>query len=156
MSRRRSPAKRQILPDPIYKDVVVSKFINCVMEAGKKTTAEGILYGALEDVERKTKVDPLEAFRGALQNVRPSVEVRSRRIGGATYPVPIEVRDSRSMALAIRWLIAAALKRAEKTMRARLSGELIDAFNNKGAAVKKREETHKMAEANRAFAHYKV
>lgn len=156
MSRRRAAEKRQMLPDPKYKDVIISKFINALMKSGKKSIAEAILYGALDEAERKVKVSALEIFREVLIKVRPSVEVRSRRVGGATYQVPVDVREKRSLALALRWIVAAAIKRSEKTMRERLCGEFLDAFNSKGGAVKKREETHKMAEANRAFAHYRV
>jgi len=144
MSRRRRPEKRVILPDPKFGDQVLSKFMNSVMLDGKKSVAEGIVYGALETVEAKAKKDPLQMFHDALNNVKPGIEVRSRRVGGATYQVPVEVRPERAQALAIRWLITA-----------RLSGELLDAANNRGNAVKKREDTHRMAEANRAFSHYR-
>jgi small subunit ribosomal protein S7 len=155
MARRRRPEKREILPDPIFGDQVLSKFMNNLMLDGKKSVAEKIVYGALESVESKAKKDPLQLFHDALNNVKPGIEVRSRRVGGATYQVPVEVRPERAQALAIRWLITAARKRSETTMAARLSGELLDASNNRGNAVKKREDTHKMAEANRAFAHYR-
>ncbi len=155
MSRRRRPEKRIILPDPVYHDQVLSKFMNSVMLDGKKSVAEGIVYGALEVVENKAKKDPIGLFHDALNNVKPGIEVRSRRVGGATYQVPVEVRPERSQALAIRWLITAARARSETTMAARLSGELLDAANNRGNAVKKREDTHRMAEANRAFSHYR-
>jgi small subunit ribosomal protein S7 len=155
MARRRRPEKREILPDPKFGDVVLSKFMNSVMEQGKKSVAEGIVYGAFETVEARAKRDPLRIFHDALNNVKPGIEVRSRRVGGATYQVPVEVRPERSQALAIRWLITAARNRSEHTMAARLSGELLDAANNRGNAVKKREDTHRMAEANRAFSHYR-
>ena len=155
MSRRRRPEKRVILPDPKFGDLVLSKFMNSVMLDGKKSVAEGIVYGALEVVENKAKKDPVELFHEALNNVKPGIEVRSRRVGGATYQVPVEVRAERAQALAIRWLISAARNRSETTMAARLSGELLDASNNRGNAVKKREDTHRMAEANRAFSHYR-
>ena len=155
MSRRRRPEKRVILPDPKFKDVVLSKFMNSVMLDGKKSTAEGIVYSALETVEARAKKDPLQVFHDALNNVKPGIEVRSRRVGGATYQVPVEVRAERAQALAIRWLISAARNRSENTMSARLSGELLDASSNRGNAVKKREDTHRMAEANRAFSHYR-
>jgi small subunit ribosomal protein S7 len=155
MSRRHSAEKREVIPDPKFGDVVVSKFMNAIMEDGKKSVAEGIVYGAFDIVEGKAKSDPLDVFRQALGNVSPSIEVRSRRVGGATYQVPVEVRAERRQALAIRWLISAARKRSEKTMRERLAGELLDASNDRGTAVKKREDTHRMAEANRAFSHYR-
>ncbi len=155
MARRRRPDKREILPDPKFGDVVLSKFMNSVMLDGKKSTAEGIVYGALDTVNTRAKRDPIGVFHDALNNVKPGIEVRSRRVGGATYQVPVEVRPERSQALAIRWLITAARSRSENTMSARLSGELMDAANNRGNAVKKREDTHRMAEANRAFSHYR-
>ena len=155
MARRRRPEKREILPDPKFGDEVLSKFMNSVMEKGKKSVAEGIVYGAFETVEARAKRDPLRIFHDALNNVKPGIEVRSRRVGGATYQVPVEVRPERAQALAIRWLITAARNRSEHTMAARLSGELLDAVNNRGTAVKKREDTHRMAEANRAFSHYR-
>ncbi len=155
MARRRRPEKREILPDPKFGDVVLSKFMNSVMEQGKKSVAEGIVYGALDTVEQRAKRDPIRIFHDALNNVKPGIEVRSRRVGGATYQVPVEVRPERAQALAIRWLISAARNRSENTMAARLSGELLDAANNRGTAVKKREDTHRMAEANRAFSHYR-
>ncbi|MEM7768270.1 MAG: 30S ribosomal protein S7, partial [Pseudomonadota bacterium] len=154
MSRRRAAEKREVLPDPKFKDVILSKFMNQIMLDGKKSTAERIVYGAMDLVEERAKKDPLEVFKEALDAISPSVEVRSRRVGGATYQVPVEVRPERRQALAIRWLISSARKRNEKTMVDRLSGELMDAANNRGTAVKKREDTHKMAEANRAFSHY--
>jgi len=155
MSRRHSAEKREVMPDPKYGDVVLTKFMNSVMNHGKKSAAERIVYGAFEQIERKAKQDPLAMFRQALDNVMPTIEVRSRRVGGATYQVPVEVRTDRRQALAIRWLIAATRARNEKTMVERLSGELLDAANNRGSAVKKREDTHRMAEANRAFSHYR-
>lgn len=155
MSRRRRPEKREILPDPVYQDQVLSKFMNNLMYDGKKSIAERIVYGALNAVETKAKANPIELFHTALTNIAPQVEVRSRRVGGATYQVPVEVRPERAQALAIRWLISAARGRAETTMAARLSGELMDAANNRGNAVKKREDTHRMADANRAFSHYR-
>ena len=155
MSRRHAAEKREVIPDPKFGNIVVSKFMNAVMYAGKKSVAEGIVYGALEMIESKTKQSPLGVFQQALDNVMPSIEVRSRRVGGATYQVPVEVRTSRRQALGIRWIISAARERNEKTMTERLSAELLDASNNRGNAVKKREDTHKMAEANRAFSHYR-
>jgi small subunit ribosomal protein S7 len=155
MSRRRRADRREIIPDAKYGDIVVAKFMNTVMYEGKKSVSEKIVYGALDNVGDKTKGDPLAVFRQALDNVAPAVEVRSRRVGGATYQVPVEVRAERRQALAIRWIIAAARDRNDKTMIDRLAGELLDAANNRGAAVKKREDTHRMAEANRAFAHYR-
>ncbi len=155
MSRRHRAERREINPDPKYGDVVLSKFINCLMYDGKKSVAERIVYEALDRIAEKTKQDPLQVFHQALENVKPQVEVRSRRVGGATYQVPVEVRPERRQTLAIRWLIHAARSRNEYTMVERLSGELMDAANNRGAAVKKREDTHRMAEANRAFSHYR-
>jgi len=155
MSRRHSAEKREIIPDAKYGDVVVAKFMNTIMYEGKKSVAERIVYGALDNVEAKVRSDPLAVFKQALENVAPAVEVRSRRVGGATYQVPVEVRPDRRQALAIRWIIAAARDRNDKSMIDRLSAELLDASNNRGAAVKKREDTHRMAEANRAFAHYR-
>jgi small subunit ribosomal protein S7 len=155
MSRRRRPEKREVLPDPRLGDVTLTKFMNSVMLDGKKSTAESIVYGALDTVETRAKRDPIGVFHDALNNVKPGIEVRSRRVGGATYQVPVEVRPERAQALAIRWLITAARSRSENTMAARLSGELMDASNNRGNAVKKREDTHRMAEANRAFSHYR-
>ena len=155
MARRRRPEKREILPDPVYGDEVLTKFMNSVMLDGKKSVAEGIVYSAFETVESRAKRDPLGVFHDALNNVKPNIEVRSRRVGGATYQVPVEVRFERAQALAIRWLISSARNRSENTMSARLSGELMDAANNRGNAVKKREDTHRMAEANRAFSHYR-
>jgi small subunit ribosomal protein S7 len=155
MSRRHKAEKREVIPDAKFGDLIVAKFMNSVMYDGKKSTAEQIVYGALDIVETKLKSDPLAVFKQALENVAPAIEVRSRRVGGATYQVPVEVRFERRQALAIRWLITAARARNDKTMVDRLSAELIDASNNRGNAVKKREDTHRMAEANRAFSHYR-
>ncbi|BCW88931.1 30S ribosomal protein S7 [Alphaproteobacteria bacterium SO-S41] len=155
MSRRHAAEKRLINPDPKFGDLILSKFMNCLMYDGKKSVAESIVYGAMDSIQNKAKADPLKVFHEAMDNVAPAVEVRSRRVGGATYQVPVEVRPDRRKALAIRWLIAAARARNETTMIGRLSGELLDAANNRGSAVKKREETHRMAEANRAFSHYR-
>jgi small subunit ribosomal protein S7 len=155
MSRRHSAEKREIIPDPKFHDVIVTKFMNSVMYEGKKSTAERIVYGAFDIIEGKMKTDPLAVFKSALENVAPAIEVRSRRVGGATYQVPVEVRSERRQALAIRWLISAARGRNDKTMVERLSSELMDAASNRGNAVKKREDTHRMAEANRAFSHYR-
>ena len=155
MSRRRRAEKREIIPDPKFADVVVTKFMNSIMKEGKKSVAESIVYGAFTRIEDKLKQTPVTVFHQALENVMPAIEVRSRRVGGATYQVPVEVRTERRQALAIRWLITAARSRNEKTMEERLSGELMDAAGNRGSAVKKREDTHKMAEANRAFSHYR-
>ena len=155
MSRRHRAEKREIQPDPKFGNLVVSKFMNSIMYQGKKSVAETIVYGALEIIEGKTKSNPVQVFQQALDNVMPSIGVRSRRVGGATYQVPVEVRTDRRQALGIRWLIIAARERNEKTMTERLSAELLDASNNRGNAVKKREDTHRMAEANRAFSHYR-
>ncbi|MBT6257860.1 MAG: 30S ribosomal protein S7 [Alphaproteobacteria bacterium] len=155
MSRRHRAEKRQPMPDPKFGDVVVSKFMSCLMYDGKRSVAERIVYGAFDKVQERTGLEPVKVFHDALENVRPNLEVRSRRVGGATYQVPVEVRSTRAQALAIRWLIDSSRKRGENTMTDRLSGELLDAMNNRGAAVKKREDTHKMAEANRAFSHYR-
>ena len=155
MSRRHSAEKREINPDPKFGNLVVSKFMNSIMYAGKKSVAESILYGAFDLIEGKTKGSPIGVFEQALDNVMPTIEVRSRRVGGATYQVPVEVRTTRRQALGIRWIITAARDRNEKTMTERLSAELLDASNNRGNAVKRREDTHKMAEANRAFSHYR-
>ena len=155
MSRRHSAEKREIIPDAKFGDIVVAKFMNTIMYEGKKSVAERIVYGALDRMQNRAKSDPVHLFHQALENVMPAVEVRSRRVGGATYQVPVEVRNERRQALAIRWLISAARGRNENTMEERLSGELLDAANNRGTAVKKREDTHKMAEANRAFSHYR-
>jgi small subunit ribosomal protein S7 len=155
MSRRHAAQKREVIPDPKFNDLVVTKFMNAVMEHGKKSVAERMVYGAFEKMEAKGKANALDMFKSALDNVMPAVEVRSRRVGGATYQVPVEVRNERRQALAIRWIIAAARSRNESTLIDKLSGELLDAANNRGTAVKKREDTHKMAEANRAFSHYR-
>ena len=155
MPRRREVPKRQILPDPKFKDKLVSKFTNTIMYDGKKATAEGILYGAFDVIGERFKEDPIEVFRKALDNVKPKLEVKSRRVGGATYQVPVEVRPERRVALAMRWLVAYARDRGEKTMRERLAGEFVDASQGRGNAVKKKDDTHKMAEANKAFAHYR-
>ncbi|AQT47524.1 MULTISPECIES: 30S ribosomal protein S7 [Bartonella] len=155
MSRRHRAEKREINPDPKFGDLVITKFMNAIMFDGKKSVAERIVYGALDVVGDKAKTEPVALFHQALENVAPHVEVRSRRVGGATYQVPVDVRPDRRQALAIRWLIAAARNRNETTMVDRLSGELMDAANNRGSAVKKREDTHRMAEANRAFSHYR-
>ncbi len=155
MPRRRVAEKREILPDPKYNSKVLSKFINAIMQDGKKSIAEKICYGAFDILKEKTGEDPLKVFKTALENVKPVVEVRPRRVGGATYQVPVEVRANRRLALAFRWIRDNARKRPERTMTQRLAGELLDAYNNTGASVKKREDTHKMAEANRAFAHYR-
>ena len=156
MSRRRRAETRKVLPDPKFGDLVVTKFMNYVMYEGNKAVAESIIYGAFDIMEAKRRdIGPLETFHSALDNVAPSVEVRSRRVGGATYQVPVEVRPERRRALAIRWLVGAARSRGENTMTEKLAAELLDASNNRGTAVKKREDTHKMAEANRAFSHYR-
>lgn len=155
MSRRRKADKREVLPDAKFGDVTLTKFMNCLMYDGKKSVAESIVYGALDRIEQKAKQDPLQLFHDALNNVRPYLEVRSRRVGGATYQVPVEVRSDRAQALAIRWIIGAARNRSENTMTERLSGELLDAAQQRGTAVKKREDTHRMAEANKAFSHYR-
>lgn len=155
MSRRRAAEKREVLPDAKFGDLVLSKFVNSLMVDGKKSTAEKIVYEALQTAQEKASRDPIELFHEALDNIKPSVEVRSRRVGGATYQVPVEVRPTRQQALAIRWLIAAARNRSENTMMGRLSGELLEAAQNRGSAIKKREDTHRMAEANKAFSHYR-
>ena len=155
MSRRHSAEKREVNPDPKFGNIIITKFMNSIMYDGKKSAAESIVYGALAMIETKTKQGPLPVFEQALENVMPTIEVRSRRVGGATYQVPVEVRTVRRQALGIRWIIAAARERNEKTMMERLSAELLDASNNRGNAVKKREDVHRMAEANRAFSHYR-
>ena len=155
MSRRHRAEKRDVIPDPKFGDLVVTKFMNSLMEAGKKSVAESIVYGAFDIVQQKVKQDPITVFHGSLDNIRPAVEVRSRRVGGATYQVPVEVRPERRQALAIRWIIQAARDRSGHSMTEKLSAELLDAFNRRGNAVKKREDTHKMADANKAFAHYR-
>ena len=155
MSRRRAAEKRTILPDHKFKDLILAKFMNRIMKDGKKSVSEKIVYGAFDIVSKKTEKSPIEYFHDALNNVKPSLEVRSRRVGGATYQVPMEVRPRRAQALAMKWIVDSAIKRNEKTMRERVASEIMDAFNNKGNAVKKREEIHKMAEANRAFSHFR-
>ena len=155
MSRRHSAKKREILPDPKFNNLILAKFMNCIMESGKKSVAERIVYGALEIVASKSKMDPIVFFQESLDKLKPAVEVKSRRVGGATYQVPVEVRPIRAQAVAMRWLKEAAEKRSEKTMEQKLAGELLDAHNERGTAIKKREETHKMAEANKAFAHFR-
>ena len=155
MSRRRAATKREVLPDHQYKDITLTKFMNRIMLDGKKSVSERIVYGAFDIVFNKTNKKPIEFFHEALNNIKPSLEVRSRRVGGATYQVPMEVRPRRAQTLAMKWLVDSALKRNEKTMRERFASEIMDAHNNKGNAVKKREETHKMAEANRAFSHFR-
>ena len=155
MPRKRVVAKREIIPDPRYKSVLVSKFVNNLMKKGKKSIAQSILYGAFDIIKEKTKQDPLSIFHKAIENVKPAVEVKSRRVGGSTYQVPTEVRPARRQALSIRWLISYARERGEKTMAAKLAGEFMDAANGRGATVKKKEDTHRMAEANKAFAHYR-
>jgi small subunit ribosomal protein S7 len=155
MPRKRVIVKREILPDPVYKSQLAAKFINSLMGAGKKSIAQSILYGSFNIIKEKTKEDPLMLFQKAINNVKPIVEVKSRRVGGSTYQVPTEVRPSRSQALSIRWIISFARSRGEKSMAAKLAGELMDAANKRGAAIKKKEDTHRMAEANKAFAHYR-
>jgi len=153
--RRRRPEKRSILPDPVYNDVGVARFVNYLMERGKKGLSEKILYGAFDIIQQKTKSDPLELFKKAVDNVAPIVEVKSKRVGGATYQVPVEVRSNRRQALAYRWIISFSKKRSQKTMSEKLAAELIGAANNEGGSIKKREDTHRMAEANKAFAHFR-
>ncbi len=155
MARRRRPIRREILPDPVFGDTLVTKFVNCMMEDGKKSAAEKIFYGALEITTQKSGEEPLQLFKKALENIKPQVETRSRRVGGSNYQVPVEVRPDRRQALAIRWLISYSRLRSEKSMRDKLAAEIMDAANRRGAAMKKREDTHKMAEANKAFAHYR-
>ena len=155
MPRKGEVRKREVLPDPKYRDKVVTKFVNTIMSRGKKSVAESVFYSSLDIVTAKTKEDSLAVFKKAIENTRPTVEVRSRRVGGATYQVPIEVRPQRRLSLSMRWLIQAARERGEKSMEEKLASELIDAANNRGAAIKKKEDTHRMAEANRAFAHYR-
>lgn len=154
MSRRRAAISRVVIPDAKYGDVIVAKFMNCIMESGKKSVSESIVYGAFDLIEKRHKVNPLEIFKEAIKSVSPNLEVRSRRVGGATYQVPTKVRSSRALALSIRWIRNAAEKRNEKRMMDKIAGELFDAANNRGAAVKKRDDTHKMADANKAFAHF--
>jgi small subunit ribosomal protein S7 len=155
MPRRREVPKREVLPDPVYSSQLVTKFVNVVMRQGKKTVAERILYDALEIVRDKTQDDPLKVFKRAIENVKPAVEVKSRRVGGSTYQVPVEVNPSRRLALSIRWIIQNASSRGEKSMKLKLAGELMEAAENRGGAIKKKEDTHRMAEANKAFAHYR-
>ncbi len=155
MPRRREIAKREVLPDPLYSSQLVTKFVNVVMRDGKKSVAERILYDALEVIRERTQDDPMKVFKKAVENVKPSVEVKSRRVGGSNYQVPVEVRPSRKLALSMRWIIQSAQKRGEKTMKLKLAGELVDAAENRGGAMKKKEDTHRMAEANKAFAHYR-
>ena len=155
MPRRREVPKREILPDPLDQSQLITKFVNVVMVDGKKTVAEKLLYDALEMIRKRTEEDPVKIFKKAIDNVKPAVEVKSRRVGGSTYQVPVEVRPSRRLALSMRWLIQSALKRGEKTMNLRLANEFMDAAQNRGTAIKKREDTHRMAEANKAFAHYR-
>jgi small subunit ribosomal protein S7 len=155
MPRRREVPKREILPDPLYNSQLITKFVNVVMKDGKKTVAEKLLYDSLDIIRERTEDDPVKVFKKAIDNVKPAVEVKSRRVGGSTYQVPIEVRPSRRLALSMRWLIQASLKRSEKRMNLRLANELMDAAQNRGAAVKKKDDTHRMAEANKAFAHYR-
>ena len=155
MSRRRAAEKRTILPDHKFKDLILAKFMNRIMKDGKKSVSEKIIYGAFDIVSKKTDKSPIEYFHDALNNVKPSLEVRARRVGGATYQVPMEVRTRREQSLAMKWIVDSAIKRNEKTMKERVASEIMDAFNNKGNAVKKREEIHKMADANRAFSHFR-
>lgn len=155
MPRRREVPKRQILPDPLYSSQLVTKFVNVVMKDGKKTVAEKILYDALETIQERTEEDPMKVFKKAIDNVKPAVEVKSRRVGGSTYQVPVEVAPGRRLALSMRWIIQGAKRRGEKTMDQRLANELLDAANHRGASIKKKDDTHRMAEANKAFAHYR-
>ena len=155
MPRRIAPEKREVLPDPVYNSQLLSKFINVIMKDGKKSIAERILYDALDIVSERSGEDPLKVFKKAVEGVKPAVEVKSRRVGGSTYQVPMEVRPNRRLALSFRWILQSAMRRGEKTMNQRLAGELLDAAENRGAAIKKREDTHRMAEANKAFAHYR-
>lgn len=155
MPRRREVPKRETMPDPVYSSTLITKFVNCMMLAGKKNVAEGIFYGALDSIKERAKEDPVKVFKKAMDAVKPVLEVKSRRVGGATYQVPIEVSQDRRTSLAIRWIIANARSRSEKTMQDKLAAEILDASNNRGGAIKKREDTHRMAEANKAFAHYR-
>ena len=155
MSRRRAAEKRKVNPDPQFGDMVLAKFMNCLMQDGKKSSAESIVYGAFEAIKSKTGQEPLTLFHEALENIKPAVEVRSRRVGGATYQIPVEVRQDRREALAMRWLVESARSRQEKSMKVKLANELLDASNDKGNAIKKKEDTHKMAEANKAFSHFR-
>lgn len=155
MPRRREVPKRETMPDPLYSSTLVTKFVNCMMERGKKSVAEGIFYGALDSIKERTKDDPVKVFKKALEAVKPVLEVKSRRVGGATYQVPVEVPSDRRTSLAIRWIISNARSRSEKTMHEKLAGEILDASNSRGGSIKKKEDTHRMAEANKAFAHYR-
>jgi len=155
MPRRREVPKRETLPDPLYSSTLITKFINCMMVEGKKSISEGIFYGALDVIKDRAKEDPVKVFKKAMDTVKPVLEVKSRRVGGATYQVPVEVSQDRRTSLAIRWIITNARSRSEKTMREKLAGEILDASNNRGGAIKKKEDTHRMAEANKAFAHYR-
>ena len=155
MSRRDSAVKREVLPDPVYNSQLVTRFINVIMRDGKKSIAERIVYDALESIADRSEDDPMKVFKRAIENVKPAVEVKSRRVGGSTYQVPVEVRPNRRMALAFRWLIQSAMRRGERTMKQRLAAELAEAAENRGGAIKKKEDTHRMAEANKAFAHYR-
>jgi len=155
MPRRRVVAKREILPDPVYNSQLVTRFINCVLKKGKKSTAEGIFYGALDVIQQRTQDDPVKVFKRAVDNVKPQLEVKSRRVGGSTYQVPVEVPPNRQLSLSFRWLIDHARARAEKSMTDKLAGEFMDAANNRGGAIKKKDDTHRMAEANKAFSHYR-
>ncbi|OFZ11238.1 MAG: 30S ribosomal protein S7 [Bdellovibrionales bacterium RBG_16_40_8] len=155
MARRKKSVKREIAPDPVYNDITVTKFVNKIMIQGGKSIAEGIFYGALDEIKGKVSAEePISVFKKALENCKPSLEVRSRRVGGATYQVPVDVRPTRRLALAMKWLVTYARERGEKTMSARLAGEVLDAYNNRGSAIKKKEDVHKMADANKAFSHY--
>jgi small subunit ribosomal protein S7 len=154
MSRRKSSYKREVIPDPMYKDIVVAKFVNKMMYSGKKSVAQGLLYGALNEIEGKAPEEPMAIFKKAIENVKPSIEVRSRRVGGATYQVPVDVRPSRRLALAMKWIVENSRSRGEKDFSKRLAGEIVDAYNNRGNAVKKKDDVHRMAEANKAFSHY--
>lgn len=154
MSRRKGSYKREVIPDPVFKDVVIAKFVNKMMYDGKKSTAQNLLYGALEEIKGKAPEEPMVVFKKAIENVKPSIEVRSRRVGGATYQVPVDVRPSRRLALAMKWIVENARSRGEKDFSRRLAGEILDAFNNRGNAIKKKDDVHRMAEANKAFSHY--
>ncbi len=154
MSRRKGSYKREVIPDPVFKDVVIAKFVNKMMYDGKKSTAQALLYGALEEIKGKAPEEPMSIFKKAIENVKPNIEVRSRRVGGATYQVPVDVRPSRRLALAMNWMISNARVRGEKDFAKRLAGEIIDAYNNRGNAIKKKDDVHRMAEANKAFSHY--
>ena len=155
MPRRRVVAKREILPDPVYNSQLVTRFINCILKKGKKSTAEGIFYGALDTIQQRTQDDPVKVFKRAVDNVKPQLEVKSRRVGGSTYQVPVEVPPNRQLSLSFRWIIDNARARAEKSMTDKLAGEFMDAANSRGGAIKKKDDTHRMAEANKAFSHYR-